>query len=136
MTFRTIPRALFTPLVLVFFASAGFAQSGDTRPRVLGPTIESSEVSSAAESLAVVSSNSAPATKPAVKPLINLGPTTKLSDAPFLKFEPLILAAIDQRLGAPYSWGATGPRSFDCSGFVWSIFQSAGINFERESARS
>jgi cell wall-associated NlpC family hydrolase len=51
------------------------------------------------------------------------------------KFQPLLLAAIDQRLGARYSWGATGPNRFDCSGFIWSIFQSVGISFERGSAR-
>jgi cell wall-associated NlpC family hydrolase len=45
-------------------------------------------------------------------------------------------AAIDQRLGARYSYGATGPSAFDCSGFVWSIYQAAGIDFERGSARS
>jgi cell wall-associated NlpC family hydrolase len=48
----------------------------------------------------------------------------------------LIMAAIDDRLGAPYIYGSTGPRGFDCSGFVWSVFQSAGINFYRGSARS
>ena len=52
------------------------------------------------------------------------------------KFQQLMLAAIDQRLGARYSWGATGPSAFDCSGFVWSTFQSIGINFERGSART
>ena len=52
------------------------------------------------------------------------------------KFQELMLAAIDQRLGARYSWGATGPSAFDCSGFVWSTFQSAGISFERGSARA
>ena len=31
---------------------------------------------------------------------------------------------------------ATGPSSFDCSGFVWSIYQSAGLGFERASART
>ncbi len=45
-------------------------------------------------------------------------------------------AAIDQRLGAPYSWGATGPSAFDCSGFVWSTYHSLGIDFERGSART
>jgi peptidoglycan endopeptidase LytE len=62
---------------------------------------------------------------------INSGITPSLN-----KFQPLILAAIDQRLGSRYMWGATGPYTFDCSGFVWSIFQSAGINFERGSART
>jgi peptidoglycan endopeptidase LytE len=46
------------------------------------------------------------------------------------------LAAIDERLGSRYRWGATGPDRFDCSGFVWSIFQATGINFERASARN
>jgi len=51
-------------------------------------------------------------------------------------FQQLMTAAIDQRLGARYVWGATGPSAFDCSGFVWSIFKSAGIDFERGSART
>ncbi|HEY6230744.1 MAG TPA: C40 family peptidase [Pyrinomonadaceae bacterium] len=53
-----------------------------------------------------------------------------------LQFRNLMTAAIDQRLGSPYSWGATGPSAFDCSGFVWSIFKSAGVDFERGSART
>lgn len=53
-----------------------------------------------------------------------------------LPFRQLMSAAIDQRLGAPYHWGATGPRAFDCSGFVWSTFQAMGINFDRASART
>ncbi len=52
------------------------------------------------------------------------------------RFQDLMLTAIDQRLGARYSWGATGPSAFDCSGFVWSAFQSVGITFERGSART
>ncbi|HUE80919.1 MAG TPA: C40 family peptidase [Pyrinomonadaceae bacterium] len=51
------------------------------------------------------------------------------------RVERLLSVAVDQRLGARYSWGATGPYAFDCSGFVWSTFRSAGINFERSSAR-
>jgi len=52
-----------------------------------------------------------------------------------LQFRDLMTSLIDQRLGARYSWGATGPYAFDCSGFVWSTFKSAGIDFERGSAR-
>jgi len=52
------------------------------------------------------------------------------------KFQQLMSSAIDQRLGTPYSWGANGPSRFDCSGFVWSTFQSVGIDFERTSART
>lgn len=52
------------------------------------------------------------------------------------QFQQLMTAAIDERLGARYVWGATGPSAFDCSGFVWSIFKSAGVDFERGSARA
>lgn len=52
------------------------------------------------------------------------------------EFENMLTAAIDTRLGAPYVWGSSGPRAFDCSGFVWSVFQSTGVNFTRVSART
>ena len=44
--------------------------------------------------------------------------------------------AIKNRYGLPYRYGSTGPNSYDCSGFVWSSFQEAGIFFTRASARS
>lgn len=44
--------------------------------------------------------------------------------------------AIKSRYGIPYRYGSTGPNTYDCSGFVWSAFQEAGINFTRASARS
>lgn len=30
-------------------------------------------------------------------------------------------------LGTPYKWGATGPSAFDCSGFIYYIFNKLGI---------
>ena len=47
-----------------------------------------------------------------------------------------IIRGIDARLGIPYRYGSTGPYRYDCSGFVWSVFNAAGINFSRSSARS
>jgi cell wall-associated NlpC family hydrolase len=47
-----------------------------------------------------------------------------------------MLSAIEERLGIPYRMGATGPNRYDCSGFVWSVFQQAGVGFTRSSARS
>jgi len=70
------------------------------------------------------------------KPTIDLSSTTTGSKEGLISFQPLLMAAITQRLGSRYRWGATGPYNFDCSGFVWSIYQSIGISFERSSART
>jgi cell wall-associated NlpC family hydrolase len=53
-----------------------------------------------------------------------------------LRFDSLLLNAIDTRLGSRYVWGAAGPHVFDCSGFVWSSFKEIGADFYRGSARS
>jgi cell wall-associated NlpC family hydrolase len=37
------------------------------------------------------------------------------------------------RIGSPYSWGASGPSSFDCSGLVMWAFQQAGVNLPHSS---
>jgi cell wall-associated NlpC family hydrolase len=47
-----------------------------------------------------------------------------------------IMKGIESRLGIPYRYGTSGPNRYDCSGFVWSVFNDAGINFTRSSARS
>lgn len=44
--------------------------------------------------------------------------------------------AIKSRYGTRYRYGSTGPNTYDCSGFVWSAFQEAGINFTRASVRN
>jgi peptidoglycan endopeptidase LytE len=98
------------------------------------------EVSCSPEDFALVSLAAAAESKGAweakPKPTIDVAPLIGSTDSAFVKFQPLLMAAIDERLGSPYRWGATGPNTFDCSGFVWSIFQATGINFERASARS
>jgi len=48
----------------------------------------------------------------------------------------LLLNAIESKIGLPYRYGSDGPTSYDCSGFIWSIFRAAGIDFERTSARN
>jgi cell wall-associated NlpC family hydrolase len=47
-----------------------------------------------------------------------------------------IMAGIQERWGIPYRYGSTGPNTYDCSGFVWSVFNEAGVPFTRASARS
>jgi peptidoglycan endopeptidase LytE len=50
--------------------------------------------------------------------------------------ERSMLSAIEERLGVPYRMGATGPYRYDCSGFVWSVFQQAGVEFTRIPVRA
>jgi len=45
-----------------------------------------------------------------------------------------MLSAALSRQGLPYVWGATGPRSFDCSGLVQWSFAQAGIAMPRVAA--
>ena len=46
-----------------------------------------------------------------------------------------VKAAIQKNLGRPYVWGATGIKSFDCSGFVWRVLYENGILMKRTTAR-
>jgi peptidoglycan endopeptidase LytE len=115
-------RVLSVSLALVVLSTSAFAQ---TRPRVTVPAGDVNEVSCSPDDLVVAAAKT-----------IDLAPSPTPSSSGFLKFESSLMAAIDQRLGTPYRWGATGPNRYDCSGFVWSIFQATGINFERASARN
>jgi len=36
-------------------------------------------------------------------------------------------------LGAPYRWGASGPNSFDCSGFTSFVYRQVGVSLPRVS---
>ncbi len=44
-------------------------------------------------------------------------------------------ATIERYMGKPYVWGATGLKSFDCSGLVWRVLCDNGINIKRTTAR-
>jgi peptidoglycan endopeptidase LytE len=133
MAFRKLfPQALTALATIGILSSAAIAQ---TRPRVTTPT-DNSEVSCSIEDPAFVASTAVTESKPvfevkSAKPTIDVAPSSLLP-----KFQPSLLAAIGERLGSPYHWGSTGPRAYDCSGFVWSIFQSIGVDFERSSART
>jgi cell wall-associated NlpC family hydrolase len=128
-------RASIACLALGISASTAFAQ---TRQRIV--QAEPSEVSCSIDDPALVASTSAAEPKSTwvakPKPLIDVSTTSNSTVAGLPKFQPLLMAAIDERLGSPYHWGSTGPRAYDCSGFVWSIFQAIGIDFERGSART
>jgi len=133
---KLFPYALAACFALVLPLSVA-AQTSDSRVRLVlktyTPVTKSNPTPGAAAAVnddpVIVSLASAEDIK-ASKPL-----TTVLGGGA-LQFRSLMTAAIDQKLGSPYSWGATGPYAFDCSGFVWSTFKSVGIDFERASART
>lgn len=39
-----------------------------------------------------------------------------------------LISVAKSKLGAPYVWGAKGPNSFDCSGFVYWCLNQVGVN--------
>jgi cell wall-associated NlpC family hydrolase len=132
---KPLARILVACLALSLWFTSAVAQ---TRPRVATGAAEA-EVSCSPDDFALMTgpiADAKPAWEAKSKPVIDLTPTTGSSTSNFINFQPALLAAIDQRLGARYRWGAEGPDRFDCSGFVWSIFHATGIDFERGSART
>jgi hypothetical protein len=127
---KEFPYLLAACLCVGMFSFAALAQSGETRQRQVTQTAVSvnNDLPVLVNDPVIISLASEEDIK-ASKPV-----TTKSEGSLLLR--DLIAAAIDDRLGARYSWGATGPSAFDCSGFVWSTFKSAGIDFERGSART
>jgi cell wall-associated NlpC family hydrolase len=55
--------------------------------------------------------------------------------APVDDFFTKLKTVVTKHLGRPYVWGATGTKSFDCSGFVWRVMFENGILMKRTTAR-
>jgi peptidoglycan DL-endopeptidase CwlO len=128
MTLRNwFPYAIAASLTLSMMSVAVVAQTGETRQR---------QNASVDQALNRIVLNDEPVVLSVAPPADLKASSVATPTLASAHFQQLMLAAIDQRLGARYSWGATGPSAFDCSGFVWSTFQSIGINFERSSART
>ena len=134
---RLFPRPLAAAFVLSLLALSAQAQTA-TRPRqatVAQPTpTTTTEVqgrSRLENDIFVVESASEDEAEPApAKPQFGV-PTARLGFV-----ERSMLTAIEERLGTPYRMGTEGPNRYDCSGFVWSVFQQAGVAFERTSVRT
>lgn len=123
---KLFPYALVACFALGIFTASATAQTSETRQRQIAQIGESSPLPVPVDEPVIISLASNEDIKSARSSGQSWGN---------FQFRQLITAAIDERLGARYSWGATGPSAFDCSGFVWSTFRSAGIDFERGSAR-
>jgi peptidoglycan DL-endopeptidase LytE len=132
---RLFPRPLAATFVISLLALSAQAQTA-TRPRQATAaqtttTTETQGRSRLENDIFVVESAPEGEAEPeAMKPQFGV-PTAKLGFV-----ERSMLTAIEERLGTPYRMGTEGPYRFDCSGFVWSVFQQAGVTFERTSARS
>ncbi len=125
---------LAASLALAVWTTSAVSQ---TRSRVTTPAADLNEISCSPDDVALFEAKeSKPTWEVKAKPTIDLTTATGSPTTDFFNFQPALLAAIDERLGARYRWGAEGPDRFDCSGFVWSIFNASGINFERGSART
>ena len=112
---------------------ATLAQTVETRQRLVTQNFEQSAEPFLEDEPITISLASAEETKAHLPERANYISASVTAN---FKYELMINAAIDQRLGARYSWGAAGPSAYDCSGFVWSTFKSVGVDFERSSARS
>ena len=131
---RLFPRPLAATFVLTLFALSAQAQTA-TRPRQAAadaqPTTTTGAQGRPRLETDIFVVETAPEAEPeASKPQFGV-PTAKLG---FI--ERSMLTAIEERLGVPYRLGTEGPYRYDCSGFVWSVFQQAGVGFERTSART
>jgi cell wall-associated NlpC family hydrolase len=133
MLSKIFSRALILCIALGIFSMSVLGQNADGRSRRTKETEETGEPVYAEDDPVIISvaSNIAPSEE--MKPNSSF---TLRTAVPLMRFQPLLVGAIDARLGSPYRWGSTGPYSFDCSGFVWSTFHTAGIDFERGSART
>jgi cell wall-associated NlpC family hydrolase len=128
MTFRKLFPCVLAVTFSMLISSVAVAQKGETRSRM------GTQLSEGADQLALRDTEPIIVSEASLED-INASRVLPTSASSF-NFNNLIMAAIDDRLGSRYRWGATGPSAFDCSGFVWSTFQSAGILFERASARN
>ncbi len=45
-----------------------------------------------------------------------------------------IVATAKEYLGTPYVWGGTSPKGFDCSGFVYYVYQQYGYQLQRRAS--
>lgn len=135
---RLFPRPLAVCFALSLLAAAVNAQQQSaTRPRQASPTQATTTTQGrpALENDLVVV-ETAPDAEDADEPAYEAPRFGAPAAAAFGQVERSMLTAIEERLGTPYRLGATGPYRYDCSGFVWSVFQQAGVAFERTPVRS
>ena len=135
---RLFPRPLAATFVLTLFALTAQAQTA-TRPRQTTAAAQSTTTTTTEVQGRTRLENDIFVVEAATEGEPEPEATKPQFGVPAAKFgfvERSMLTAIEERLGVPYRMGTEGPYRYDCSGFVWSVFQQAGVAFERTSARS
>jgi cell wall-associated NlpC family hydrolase len=129
------PRVLAACCALSLSTLTAAAQTA-TRPRAVGDSIPATTTTTQTNGRARLENDLrviSTAEETEVEPAEDVSPSLITGMG---SVERVLLGEIEERLGTPYRLGTEGPTRYDCSGFVWSVFQSAGIGFERGSART
>jgi cell wall-associated NlpC family hydrolase len=134
---KMFPYTLAVCLVLGLLAFKTQAQTETLRPRQVAAVTSQQGLSRLENDPIIISTADETDEYPSAESVMMSKAAPRVAHAAgMLRFDQLLTSAIDTRIGARYVWGASGPNVFDCSGFVWSAFQSVGISFERGSART
>lgn len=147
----------FSLFLIILFSITVLNIFGQTRQRVVSGERESQPV----QPTVIVTQSPSPTRNPVSRPVLTneIRVVTNLTPAPLVKktvsstptnseaanyasnqslalFNKRLMGAMQSKLGIPYHYGSDGPRSYDCSGLVWSVFLEAGLPFTRTSAGS
>lgn len=95
-------------------------------PKNSAPSSNSSNNSSS--QVASSGTNQTPAAAPSTKKSGSSSGTAAPSAANMSGGVATLISIAQSKLGCPYVWGAKGPNSFDCSGFVYWCLNQAGVN--------
>lgn len=156
MIFRN--RLCISLCLSLFFAVLAVNLNAQTRARIVSPESQpvNAQVSTATVKRTVLSQPTTnPAQRPTLtnqitvapnKPLVtktaSVSPTNSILNTSNsrLNYSPnlndKLMLSIQAKIGIPYLYGSMGPNRYDCSSFVWKVFQEAGIVFTRTSART
>ena len=139
----------------VFFAAFAANINAQTRSRIVGSsesqpvntqmttqTVKRSVLSSPTNQRPTLTNQIVVPQKPLVKKTADIKSTNSILTTNnsrlnyTVNLNQRLMFSIQAKIGIPYLLGTEGPNRYDCSGFVWKVFQEAGINFDRSSARN